>query len=392
MAAFISPHQLTSERRGMVSKLETWLSKARSSEHLSEEQSHNVKLLFQAVVNSNNPAGAIEASLREWETALQLTPRNVRHIARIEKEILRTSPRTPYVQTELLRKREAHEVREERPAKRQKVEPPAPPPGLDHEHLAAADRMLARGNRRPDERKPDALPETPAMLPEQKSEPSVSVDLSQVRAYPPHGCFDTICGRGEEGIHWKYDGKIPLFQTEEIIERCHLKKRKKIGSGCSPAYVNGKFTEVEHPVYVAYTKYEKRILQQQAGRGCTAAASAMLILDHGGKIDLQELQARNLGNDEDMMQDIQRAGLTPLMSTLDKENLLPSLRKAIQDHGSAIVSIGGEVGGHVIVVDDVSEKLDSVRLRDPYHGWEITVTAKAFLQRGPGLKVVQIQA
>jgi hypothetical protein len=208
----------------------------------------------------------------------------------------------------------------------------------------------------------------------------------------PHGIMDTIYGVGKDGIHWGHDDKVSLFQSEEIIERCHLKKRKKIGTACSPAFVDQKFTVEEHPVFVAYTKYEKRILQQQAGRGCTAAATAMLIMDHGKKINLDEVQQRNLGNDEGMMHDIGFAGLTPLLTSLDTKNLLQGLRKAIQEHGSAIVSISGELGGHVIVVDEVSEKLDSVRFRDPYHGWEITVSDKAFLQRGPDPKIIQIQS
>ena len=43
-------------------------------------------------------------------------------------------------------------------------------------------------------------------------------------------------------------------------------------------------------------------------------------------------------------------------------------------------------------MDDVSEDLQQVRLRDPYHGWEITVSAKAFQSRWKGnQKIIQIE-
>ncbi len=37
-----------------------------------------------------------------------------------------------------------------------------------------------------------------------------------------------------------------------------------------------------------------------------------------------------------------------------------------------------------IVLDELSWSEDSAKLRDPYHGWAITTTANALLQRGPG--------
>lgn len=43
-----------------------------------------------------------------------------------------------------------------------------------------------------------------------------------------------------------------------------------------------------------------------------------------------------------------------------------------------------------MVIDDVSEDLSHVRLRDPYHGWEITVTTKAFLKEWHGGKAIQV--
>lgn len=37
-------------------------------------------------------------------------------------------------------------------------------------------------------------------------------------------------------------------------------------------------------------------------------------------------------------------------------------------------------GFHYIVIDAISDDLKSVRIRDPYHGWEIDVRAEAFIK------------
>ncbi len=44
------------------------------------------------------------------------------------------------------------------------------------------------------------------------------------------------------------------------------------------------------------------------------------------------------------------------------------------------MSLSGAIGSHVVVVDDVNLEEGSVRIRDPYHGWEITVTEDSFLK------------
>lgn len=56
------------------------------------------------------------------------------------------------------------------------------------------------------------------------------------------------------------------------------------------------------------------------------------------------------------------------------------LRKAIEQNGSAIISISDpKAGSHSLIVDEISEK--GVRVRCPYHGWAITVTKEAFKSR-----------
>lgn len=201
----------------------------------------------------------------------------------------------------------------------------------------------------------------------------------QTRKIPPLSKLqiDTIIEKNgkEQSAH----GKPKLFDDHEIVEKLDIVKKVDIGEG----------------VYAYYTKHGKAIIQQQAMRGCTAATAAMLIMDKGGKPDINALRGRNLGEDEDQIQDMEKAGFKPVLSP--EVNGLSELRKLIIKGGSAVVSINGAVGNHVIVVDDVSEDLTKVRLRDPCHGWEITVTAKAFMKEWKGGlvaendKIIQIQ-
>ncbi|VHO03289.1 papain-like cysteine protease family protein [Candidatus Rhabdochlamydia sp. T3358] len=179
--------------------------------------------------------------------------------------------------------------------------------------------------------------------------------------------------------------KCNIFEDKEIIAH-HPVIRKELLEECKNLN-----TGEEEKVYIEFTQNNKAIIQQQATIGCTAATAAMLIKDRGGKPDFSTLQCRNLGNDEDIQQDIQNAGFRPMITRLIP-NSLPKLRKQLLEYGSAIVSIWDpQAGGHSIVVDEVSKNLSQVRLRDPYHGWEITVSAEVFQSRWIDLDCTVIQ-
>jgi hypothetical protein len=246
--------------------------------------------------------------------------------------------------------------------------------------------------------------------------PSVTAkkpNLPLERRYPPVVCADSVIALNskESGLPPAISahGKTEVFKDEDILEVHEVIKKEEI--------------DAPSGVYIEKTKHDKAIIQQQATRGCTAAVAAMLIVDNGKKTSLNVLANRNLGIDVDIIGDIEAAGLKPLSSPV---NSLTDLRSAILNNGSAIVSGGSnigsddesesdtevdieaqkqalststiefvaensdsdfegdseddemDIGSHVVIVDDVSEDLKSVRLRDPYHGWEITVKTTAF--------------
>ncbi|MGO0305698.1 cysteine peptidase family C39 domain-containing protein [Endozoicomonas acroporae] len=131
-----------------------------------------------------------------------------------------------------------------------------------------------------------------------------------------------------------------------------------------------KFKSVE----VKYTCNERPIIQQQATRGCTYAAAAMLMHQHHRTFSVSALKSTNLGNDRLIRRTLSTAGLTPIKTRCSN---LEKLANAVYKRGSAIVSVGRcKSGGHVIIVDAVTDT--SVLIRDPYHGWEIEISRDAF--------------
>jgi len=195
-----------------------------------------------------------------------------------------------------------------------------------------------------------------AIEPDNKTGQREPFEAFQTRKIPPLGITDTLILKN--GVIESFHGTGEFFQDDEIIEKLDIIERMEIKVGSH--------------IYAHYTKHGKAIIQQQATQGCTAGASAMLIMDNGKIPDLWELKMRNFSKDKEI-EDIKKAGLEPLISEADN---LSVLRKLILDNGSAIVTLRC----HVVVVDDISEDLSKIRLREPYHGWEITVTSEAFLK------------
>ncbi|MEK7339162.1 MAG: papain-like cysteine protease family protein [Verrucomicrobiota bacterium] len=197
------------------------------------------------------------------------------------------------------------------------------------------------------------------------------------RRYPPIGLLDTIEGtRDAQGklVFTSAHGTCSIFKDKEILQYHAVLQQESLGKHTN---VYGE----EEEVYIDFTQNNKAIIQQQATRGCTAATAAMLIKDQGGSPDFYALQERNLGDDEDIKQDIQSAGFKPVV-TLLKSNSLEAFRAQLSSYRSAIVSIiDPQAGCHSIIVDEVSEDAQQVRLRDPYHGWEITVYSTALEKR-----------
>lgn len=347
-------HIRSSMQQGSLSQFEMQIADAAMEKPLSEEQAPKATSVFQKAL-SLRPS-------KRCRTALPLRTDGPLAAAPSALQQSCQEPAVPRIRKEVFCKRRppaGHEASVERPAKRQRNAP-----------LLKTDAPSAAV--------PSALQQSPQQ--------PVRADIPQERRYPLPNGEDTIMPiPGSHKSDWRHRGGN-LFEENEIIERCNVEKRVEIGKGISFE----DFKPQVRPIFAYYTKYGKTIIQQQGLRGCTAGSAGMLIMDHGKKIDITALTETNLGDEQSISLNILKAGLSPQSTSLGDENALSSLRKCIQDHGSAIVFISSSIGNHCVIVDDISEGLDRVRLRDPYHGWEVTVTAQAFLKQKPLGTIIQI--
>jgi hypothetical protein len=132
---------------------------------------------------------------------------------------------------------------------------------------------------------------------------------------------------------------------------------------------------------VGFTDTGKSLLHQQAKDGCTAGVSAMLIIDHGALPREEDLLNRVRATYEETARDIANAGLKPVCtSVLQFKSSLKLLREQLLKHGPAYVSYYNNNTGHAIIVDEISEDLKRVTIRDPWHGWQFIVKGDAFIK------------
>ena len=181
------------------------------------------------------------------------------------------------------------------------------------------------------------------------------------RKIPPVSLRDTSIISIASGILLSEHGSTRVFEDHEIIEVHAVISKVELGNR----------------VFAQYTTSGKAIIQQQSTRGCSPAAVSMLIKDNGGIVNTSTLKNGSLWNHQKRFTTLIEAGLIPIERKVDlssHQSKLESLKACLLKYGTAIVSFGG----HVVLVDHISDCLSRVRLRDPYHGWEITVKANAF--------------
>lgn len=196
---------------------------------------------------------------------------------------------------------------------------------------------------------------------------NLDIGTPQNRKTPPVGPYESVI-IDDNGAVRSYRGSGVLFSDKNIVELMPIIKRADLG----------------YNIYAEYTQHDKPIIQQGCLHGSTDAIVAMSVLDHGKLPDVAHLGTRN---NTILMVRLLAAGLTAIKQ---EANTLGELKELLNSNGSAIVSVYGASNEQYIIVDDISDDLSKVRLRDPYHGWEITVTAEAFLHKLSSNSVVQI--
>ena len=166
------------------------------------------------------------------------------------------------------------------------------------------------------------------------------------------------------------DGK--LFFDKEIISKSRSKDVFLLGQGAG---------------LMTISDNNKVVIQQAAAKSCGGTCVCMLLLDQGYSPPLNHIRG-HLTQQKDRVRLLEQAGATvvnDVIKTKSGTEFLNKLKNRIDENGPAIIRIGGNdegsIGGHVLICDHISDELDSVRIRDPFHGWEITIAADALLKR-----------
>ncbi|MFK7827836.1 MAG: hypothetical protein AB8G05_27055 [Oligoflexales bacterium] len=186
------------------------------------------------------------------------------------------------------------------------------------------------------------------------------------RTYPTPNCMDTIIFESFcENLEGDLSSEGDLFTDSEILH-VHL-----VHSG-----------NIDSPNINENGKY---VVQQQGKEACPTGVADMFSGDKG-KYPKIHFGGRSLSHD-DVVQIMDANGLPLEVSTIsyDKQRNISGLfhlKKLLTKHGSLIIGIADRyIGSHFIIIDEISNNFQTVRLRDPWHGWDITVTADAVRKR-----------
>lgn len=164
-----------------------------------------------------------------------------------------------------------------------------------------------------------------------------------------------------------------IFIADADIKRIDACERFEF---LKPTFVKGYFAD------------GKCMLQQPAVRSCGPTSLAMLLMDRGIDFDIGYLFSTNLCNDKDMSRWAHQYGYKceKLDGCFGASPDIEKVKLFIETNGSLLASIDAQdLGGHYVVVDSIDN--DQVTIRDPAHGWRVTIdTAFFFAEMHPEFK------
>lgn len=117
---------------------------------------------------------------------------------------------------------------------------------------------------------------------------------------------------------------------------------------------------------------------------CVPTALAMVVTDLGIPFNFELIYSTNLANDDYLRRRSTEHGceLVPLGRDI------PNVKEWIKENGPVIVGVWVPyIGAHEIVVDSIDNK--EVVIRDPAHGWRVTMDTKEFLKLEPKFKGIR---
>jgi hypothetical protein len=205
-----------------------------------------------------------------------------------------------------------------------------------------------------------------------------SIPVVAFRSYPPGGLQDTII-ISKNGDRFANDGTgLHFIQSREI---------KEIELRTTDEYSNVKKNS-ELELRYGVTSDGRHVIQQIGMRACTASVTNMIRLDKGIKPDVQIEYTRNIGTLEQIASELNISGINAVTNTPTERLPIRAreqiLESALKESRSIILSVGGEIGGHVIILDKFDTETNTATIRDPYHGWSIKTDARGIANRFDG--------
>jgi NifU-like protein involved in Fe-S cluster formation len=206
--------------------------------------------------------------------------------------------------------------------------------------------------------------------------------LLSFRKYPSGNSMDTIFQMDPKKnggkLQFLHDGTGALFIQPQEIHLVELSAVSQYKQTIKDKYGNvlnfGKTDDGRH------------VIHQTGMRACGASVTNMILLDLGLKPLIELEDQTNLSNNQKLMYDFKRAGVTKVTEREIEYDLpwrekLDFLTTQVGNKGSLILSVGGEIGGHYIILDKIDSKMGLASIRDPYHGWAIQCSAQGIAKR-----------
>lgn len=175
------------------------------------------------------------------------------------------------------------------------------------------------------------------------------------RRYPPVRSCDTFMGMNADGTYISAHSTVVFVSLQELIQVHPVKKIDEV---------------------VSTSEEGKHVILQQAVRSCFPSALTMLALDFKGTPLFDIMATTNITSAERKVHYLKQTGLqfvthslsgTPAQKVETLEQLLTKGRPGI------LIIEHPDLGGHSVVLDEVSRQKGTATLRDPYHGWMITM-------------------
>lgn len=198
------------------------------------------------------------------------------------------------------------------------------------------------------------------------------------RNYPVGSLADTIIiDIKKDKADYANDGTGLLFITSEEIKKIELRVNLTNARSVKDEYGSLKYD---------VTDDGRHVIAQTGMRACVASAVNMILMDAKLKPSIRAEKETNLSNLDVATSDLKRAGLhqaelNEINERLSWRDSLELLAQKSEQQGPLILSVGGEIGGHVIILDSINPETGIAKIRDPYHGWAVETSAMGIAKR-----------